>query len=119
MNDSLDSLTETIVRFRDERDWEQFHTPKNLAAALSVEVAELQETMLWKTDDEVDELLKDPSGRQRVAHEIADILIYAMLMAQATHIDPAEAIRSKLEENAIKYPVDKARGNAKKYTEHA
>ena len=115
---TLDTLLKEILQFRDERDWAQFHTPKNLAAALSVETAELQEAMLWKTDAEVAQQLADPQKRQAIRHELADVMIFALLFAQATGIDPTEAVREKLVHNAAKYPVEKSRGNAKKYTEH-
>ena len=110
-------LVRKILRFRDARDWGQFHTPKNLAAALSVEVAELQELMLWKSDSQTLELVHSEKGNKRIEEEIADVLIYALLLAHEVGIDPAEAIRKKLIQNAAKYPVSLARGNAIKYTE--
>src|SRR5688572_30625673 len=110
MDDRLSVLTEEIVRFRDERDWAQFHTPRNLAAALSIEAAELQETMLWKTDAQVHDELADTSRAARVREEVADVLIYALLLCHASGITPAQAIRDKLEQNRAKYPPDKARG---------
>lgn len=114
--DSLESLLEEILRFRDERDWGQFHSPKNLAAALAIEAAELQETMLWKSDSEVETLLAGPA-RERVSQEIADVLIYAILLAHEARITLADAVRDKLVRNGDKYPVNKSRGNAAKYTE--
>jgi NTP pyrophosphatase (non-canonical NTP hydrolase) len=105
------------LRFRDDRDWAQFHTPKNLAAALSIEAAELQETMLWKTDAEISEMRSVAGGRDKLAQEVADVLIFAVLFCEATGIDAAQAIRDKLATNAAKYPVEKARGRATKYTE--
>jgi NTP pyrophosphatase (non-canonical NTP hydrolase) len=110
-------LVRRILRFRDARDWGQFHTPKNLAAALSVEVAELQELMLWKSDSQTLELVHSENGNKRIEEEIADVLIYALLLAHEVGIDPAEAIRKKLIQNAAKYPVSLARGNAAKYSE--
>lgn len=107
-------LTERILEFRDERDWKQFHSPRNLAAALSVEAAELQEFFLWGTgDDETDH--SGTSDKQR--DEIADVLIYALLFCHARKIDPVEAVREKLKKNRRRYPVDKARGRSAKYTE--
>ena len=95
----LKALTEAILKFRNERDWEQFHTPRNLAAAMAIEVAELQELMLWKTDREVDQLLA--SGKaDRVREEVADVLIFALLFCDSVGVDPAEAVRKKLEVNA-------------------
>jgi len=115
MENSLASLTAEIVQFRDERDWAQFHTPKNLAAALSIEAGELQETMLWKSDVEVADLLASPRSKT-VQHEVADILIYALLICHSMAMDPAFVIREKLELNREKYPADKARGRSDKYT---
>jgi NTP pyrophosphatase (non-canonical NTP hydrolase) len=110
-------LVRRILRFRDARDWGQFHSPKNLAAALSVEVAELQELMLWKSDFQTLELVHSEKGSKRFEEEIADILIYALLLAYEVGIDPGDAIRKKLIQNAAKYPVSLARGNAIKYSE--
>lgn len=117
MDDFKTALAE-ILQFRNARDWAQFHTPRNLAAALSIEAAELQELMLWKSDAEVDQLQQDDKKREALRHEIADVLIYALLLANSVGVDPAAAIREKLEHNAAKYPVEKARGSAAKYTEY-
>ena len=113
----LPSLVKQILAFRDERDWAQFHTPKNLAAALAVEAAELQELMLWKGEEEVDHLVSSTNGHVKLSDEIADVLIYALLFCDAAGIDPDAAVRIKLKKNAEKYPVDLAKGSAKKYTE--
>ncbi len=113
----LEELSSAILRFRDERDWGRFHTPRNLAAALAIEVSELQETMLWKSDQEVADLLLDIKKRQKVQEELGDVLIFALLLAHSCAIDPQEAIRQKLALNAVKYPVEKARGVSTKYTE--
>ena len=111
----LQALIAEIITFRDERDWAQFHTPRNLAAALGIEAAELQQEMLWKTDAEVAELLGTGDGHGKVSDEIADVLIYALLFCEAAGVDPAAAIRVKLRKNAEKYPVELARGTAAKY----
>ena len=113
----LPALIKQILAFRDERDWAQFHTPKNLAAALAVEAAELQELMLWKGEEEVDHLVSSKNGHVKFSDEIADVLIYALLFCDAAGIDPDAAVRIKLKKNAGKYPVDLAKGSAKKYTE--
>ena len=113
----LPALVKQILAFRDERDWAQFHTPKNLAAALAVEAAELQELMLWKGEEEVDHLVSSRNGHAKLSDEIADVLIYALLFCDAAGIDPDAAVRIKLKKNAEKYPVDLAKGSAKKYTE--
>ena len=111
----LQDLIRKITSFRDGRTWKQFHTPRNLAAALAIEAGELQETILWKTDGEVDQLLNTPDGRAAISSEIADVLIFGLLMCEATGIDPSTAIREKLIENENKYPADLARGNTTKY----
>ena len=116
----MDSLTETvaaIVAFRDERDWAQFHTPRNLAAALAIEAAELQEIMLWRSDQEIDTLLAEPTRRQQLQDELGDVLIFTLLLCQSCRMDPLKAVQHKLAVNATKYPVDKARGVSTKYTE--
>jgi|GEM_PF-1619682 len=76
-----------VARFRDDRDWSQFHTPKNLAAAIAIEAAELQERFLWKTDQEITETLADPAGRAGVVEELADVFMFALLMADRLEID--------------------------------
>ncbi|NDC64214.1 MAG: nucleotide pyrophosphohydrolase [Planctomycetia bacterium] len=114
---TLAEITAAVCRFRDDRDWAQFHTPKDLAAALAIEAAELQERFLWKTDAEVDRDLADAAKKAGVAEEIADVVMFAMLMGDRLGIDLAEAITGKLAINAKKYPVKLARGSARKYTE--
>ena len=114
---ALADLVATVRRFRDARDWAQFHTPKNLAAATAIEAAELQERFLWQTDAEVDRDLADPAKLAGVSDEIADVVMFAMLLADRLGIDLAEAITTKLAANERKYPVALARGNARKYTD--
>jgi dCTP diphosphatase len=114
---TLAEIVAAVRRFRDDRDWAQFHTPKNLAAAIAIEAAELQERFLWKTDVEVDQDLADAAKLAGVADEIADVVMFAMLLADRLGIDLAEAITTKLAANERKYPVKLARGNARKYTE--
>jgi len=114
---TLAEIVAAVARFRDDRDWAQFHTPKNLAAAIAIEAAELQERLLWKTDAEVDQDLADAAKKAGVAEEIADVVMFAMLLSDRLGIDLAEAIAAKLVENGKKYPVRLARGNARKYTE--
>ncbi len=114
---TLATLIEAVRQFRDDRDWAQFHTPKNLAAAIAIEAAELQERFLWKTDAEVDRDLLEPTKRTAVADEIADVVMFAMLLADRLGIDLVDAITAKLAANADKYPVNLARGTARKYTE--
>ena len=113
----VNDLLAKILAFRDERDWAQFHTPRNLAAALSIEAGELQETMLWKTDDQVAVLVAAGSTKATIQHEVADVLIYALLMCKAIGVDPVDIVVEKLAVNAARYPAALARGKADKYTE--
>lgn len=114
---TLADLVAAVAAFRDARDWAQFHKPKDLAAAIAIEAAELQERFLWKTDAEVDQDLADAAKNAGVAEEIADVVMFAMLLADRLGIDLAEAIAAKLAANERKYPVTLARGTARKYTE--
>lgn len=111
----LDQLREVIVEFRDERNWSQFHTLKNLFSALSIEAAELSELTLWKTDDDVTEALKDDGFRQHLREECADIFIYLILVSEYAGFDLVEAGMEKIAINAEKYPVKKAFGISTKY----
>ena len=112
---SLATLRERLRRFADARDWQQFHTPKNLAMALSVEAAELLEHFQWLTAEQSSNL--DPRARRAVAEELADVLLYLTRLADVLGIDLLAAAQRKLHANARKYPVAKARGNARKYSE--
>ncbi len=109
------TLRQRIARFVAERDWEQFHTPKDLAAAISIEAAELQELFLWKSPSEVEAMAGQPEARRRVCEELADVLILCLNLANRLEIDVAEAVLSKVEANAAKYPADVVRGRADKY----
>lgn len=112
-----ESLLDLLRKFRDDRDWKQFHNPKDLAAAIAIEAGELQEHFLWKSKEEVATDLAAPGKRQAVVDELADILICSLLLADCLGVDVDEAVRSKTRANAEKYPVSKARGTARKYTE--
>jgi NTP pyrophosphatase (non-canonical NTP hydrolase) len=114
---SLDELTGRLVAFRDARDWKQFHALKNLMLSLSLEAAELLELTQWKSDEEIEAAMRDPAFRERLEEECADVLLYLLLIAERADIDLAEAASRKIARNEEKYPVDKARGNARKYTE--
>ena len=105
----LNQLIDLVRKFRDERDWAQFHNAKDLAAGLSIEAGELLEQFLWKQPKEA-----DPA---KVQAELADVLIFALLLAHEQKIDLTQAITQKLAENAVKYPVEKAKGRATKYDE--
>jgi NTP pyrophosphatase (non-canonical NTP hydrolase) len=114
----LSKLTSKIVAFRDARDWRQFHSPDQLAKAISIEAAELQEHFLWKSPEQVRALITDPGKRAEIGEEVADILNYALLLSHELALDPVEIITDKLVKNAKKYPVEKVKGSAKKYTEY-
>ena len=109
MSHDIQQLIDRIKTFTEERDWAQFHNAKDLALALSIEAAELNECFLWKSAEQ--------GNVEKIQDELADILIYAILFADKYDFDLKEIILKKLEKNAQKYPVDKAKGNAKKYTE--
>lgn len=105
----MDEVMKRLRQFRDERDWKQFHNPKDLAVALSIEASELLEAFLWKAPEEADV--------EKVKEELADVLSYALLLSDAYGLDTKKIVLEKIERNEAKYPVDKARGNARKYTE--
>jgi dCTP diphosphatase len=114
---TLEALIREIIQFRDARDWAQFHNPKDLALAISIEAAELLEHFLWQDAGQVEGLATDAAALADLRHEVADVLIFTLLLAHRLGIDPTEAIREKLRDNAAKYPIAKAKGTAKKYTE--
>lgn len=105
-------LIDALVKFRDERDWAQFHDSKNLATALSIEAAELNELFLWKTTEQ-----SDAVDSARIQDELADVIAYALMLAHKHDIDVKKAVLEKIMKNAAKYPVEKAKGNARKYNE--
>lgn len=111
----LESLRDELRAFAAARDWDQFHSPKNLAMALSAEAGELLEVFQWLTEEQSRDL--DARARDAVADEIADVLLYLVRLSDKVGIDAMVAARRKLAENERRYPVDKARGNARKYTE--
>jgi NTP pyrophosphatase (non-canonical NTP hydrolase) len=110
----LAELRDSLRAFAEARDWDQFHSPKNLAAALSVEAAELLEHFQWLTEDQSKRL--PAAEAENVRQEMADVLLYLIRLADKLDVDLVAAARDKLELNAQKYPVDKARGNARKYS---
>ena len=116
MADSLKELRAKINQFVTERDWAQFHTPKNLAMAMIVEAAELVEQFQWETPQESQDLT--PEKREAVAHELADTFVYLLRIAEVLEIDLIAATNAKIKLNALKYPVEKAKGSNAKYTEY-
>jgi NTP pyrophosphatase (non-canonical NTP hydrolase) len=111
MNDIQEIINE-LIKFRDERDWEQFHDSKNLATAIGIEAAELNELFLWKTVQESEEV-----DKAKIKEELADILSYCLMLAHRHNLDVKQIVLDKIKLNAVKYPVDKAKGTAKKYNE--
>lgn len=115
--DIITQLTRRLITFRDERDWQQFQSLKNLLVSLSLEAAELLELGQWVSDDQVERKLEDPKFVKKMGEECADIFIYLMLICERSKIDLSAVTLLKIRKNASNYPVEKARGNAKKYTE--
>ena len=111
---TLDPLRDALRAFTAARDWGPFHSPKNLAIALSVEAAELLEVFQWMT--EADSRNLEPAAKAAASEEIADVLLYLILLSDALGIDPVAAAEHKMVETAQKYPVEKARGTSTKYT---
>jgi len=115
---TVGELKALVLAFMRERDWEQFHAPKNLSMALAAEAGELMEHFLWTEADASRKIVqKDAARRKKIEEELADVLIYALEFANMTGIDIATAIEAKMEANGKKYPVEKARGKSSKYTE--
>jgi dCTP diphosphatase len=116
MKDTLGDIAEKLRRFTEERDWDQYHSPKNLAMAMTVEVAELLEHFQWLTEEQSKDL--PPEKKAQVAEEMADIQIYLIRMADKLGIDILDSVRGKISQNEKKYPTDRVRGDARKYNEY-
>jgi dCTP diphosphatase len=114
---TISELKTRVLDFVRQRDWEQFHTPKNLSMALAAEAGELMEHFLWATPEQSCAIATEESRRAKIADELADVVIYALEFANMTGLDVSAAIQSKMAANARKYPVEKARGRSDKYTE--
>ena len=114
---TVSDLKTRVLAFVREREWEQFHTPKNLSMALAAEAGELMEHFLWSTAEQSRAIANEPARRPKIADELADVVIYALEFANMTGLDVAAAIEAKMLANAKKYPVEKARGRSDKYTE--
>jgi len=112
----LDTVIKEVLKFRDNRDWLQFHNPKSLSAAISIEAAELQEIFLWQTTEESYNLT--PKQIKEVSEELADIFIFMTYLSNHFKIDLLDAVKTKIETNRRKYPADKTRGSSKKYSEY-
>ena len=105
----MNEITEALIKFRNERDWEQFHNPKDLALAINIEAAELLELFLWKNAED--------ANPEKVKEELADVFAFAFLLAEKYGFDVKEIILDKIKKNGEKYPIEKAKGTAKKYNE--
>lgn len=103
----MEELIKRILKFRDDRDWSQFHTPENLAKAISIESAELLENFLWDSK----------FNKENVEEELADVMIYCLMMADRLDVDIINIMNAKIDKNEKKYPMEKSKGNSKKYTE--
>lgn len=114
---NLQTIRDAVAQFTRDREWEQFHAPKNLSMAIAAEAAELMEHYLWCTPEDSAKITNNEAKKTAVAEELADVVILALQFANMTNIDVAAAVSAKIEKNAIEYPVGKARGRASKYTE--
>lgn len=110
--DKYRNVIDELIKFRDDRDWGQFHDSKNLAIAISIEAAELNELFLWKSNEQSSDI-----EINRVKEELADILSFSFLLAEKHGLDPFEIVSEKIKLNAAKYPIDKSKGKATKYNE--
>jgi len=114
---SFQDLTGRLLKFRDERNWAQFHTLRNLIVSLNLEAGELLELTQWKSDAEIAALPDDATAHEALRDECADVLLYLLLIADKAGIDLEAATRDKLEKNARKYPIEKSYGSSRKYTQ--
>lgn len=105
----IENIIQDLIKFRNDRDWEQFHNPKDLAIALNIEAAELLELFLWKSHDE--------ANIDKIREELADVFAYAFLIAEKYNLNVKEIVNDKIKMNAEKYPIEKAKGNSKKYNQ--
>lgn len=112
---TLEELKAEVVKFRDNRDWKQFHDPKNLSEAISIEAGELLENFLWKTVEE--SRTKNKVKLEKIKEEVSDIVIYCLLLSEELNFNIIEEAKRKIKKNMKKYPPDKARGISKKYTD--
>ncbi len=114
---TIAQLKSQIRHFVDERDWEQFHTPKDLAIGLSIEAAEVLEHFRFRSDEEIAQRLTEESSLRDIGHELADVLYFVLLMCDRFGIDSSQILEEKMAISAARYPVEKSRGNNAKYTE--
>ena len=113
---TIQELKDLLRKFRDDRDWAQFHDPKNLAEAISIEAGELQELFLWKNKEKIAQLLKeDEKFRKEVGEELADVINFCLNLANSINLDVSSTVKDKINKSNGKYPVEKAKGTATKY----
>ena len=117
MSQTIADLTRRLIAFRDERDWSQFHTLKNLLISLNLEASEMLELTQWKDDAALEAELHKPEVKARLEEEVADVFLYLLMICERAGIGLAEAANRKIDKNAAKYPAEKARGRADKYTD--
>lgn len=111
----IDKITKEIVKFRDARDWKQFHNPKDLAISLSLESSEVLEHFQWKSKEEIEKYIK--TNKKEIGEELSDVLYWVLLLANDLNIDLEKAFKLKMKQNQKKYPIKKAKGKHTKYTE--
>lgn len=114
---STESLTQELLKFRDERNWAQFHTLRNLIVSLNLEASELLELTQWKNEEEMDALISDSTAHEALRDECSDVLLYLLLIADKAGFDLHDAALKKMQKNAAKYPVSSSYGSSRKYTE--
>lgn len=114
---NIEKINSIVSKFIEDRDWDQFHSIKNLTMALSVETSELVEIFQWLKESDSNNVAQDPKMKEKVQEEIADIFIYLMRIAIKSEIDIEEVVLEKIQKNSLKYPVEKSKGSSKKYTE--
>lgn len=112
---NIEELTESLIEFRDARDWKQFHNPKDVALSMVLEAGEVMEHFQWKNKEEIEQYVK--THKDDIAEELADVFNWVLVLSHDLDIDILEASQKKIEKNAIKYPIEKAKGIHKKYTE--
>lgn len=115
--ETIQSLQQLIKNFCEERDWNQFHTPKDLSIGIATEASEILELFRFKSEAETQELLKDPVFKEKLGDEVADVFFFTLRLCQMNNIDLVQSFKSKMAKNAEKYSVEKSKGSNKKYTE--
>ena len=115
---NVKELKDIVQKFCEDRDWDQFHNAKDLAIGISTEAAELLQIFRFKTEEDIQELFKDEKRKKEITEEMSDVLYFLLRLAQKYNVDLTEELKQKLEKNKIKYPIHKAKGNKKKYSEY-